>query len=407
MFHGLGPFMAKKKRSQGSGLSGEEAARLRELVDLVSIRGHGPNASQSHIESLRESLSKSPRLALALVESLGDVKTPLAGELLTEISGLHSDKRYRKAVKRAAYRLRNAGCLREDEEKGARGEGRRVLVKGPEPLAPYVWASRVDPTGTEAVIMALPAGSEQRIALFVVDGKVGIRNLESAQASRAGAEKVLRNFRREKGLDAREIPLAHGAHLVRFGLDVAKARGLTPPRGAHQLFDRLKELCGPAPPSLVSSIMEAGGDSLAEHLKRSADAAKWETFRAYLLPQELIVPHAEKLRSLKDSPIVLPGSSQASMRADIIDEALAASFTQEVKSDLMFRLRETAVHLYLDGDRDESFIALALAQDLAEDEGPSPGNLFCMALVERSLNAAGADLEQQTKPEGTGLIEIP
>lgn len=400
-------FMAKKKRSKGSGLSGEEAARLRELVDLLSIRGDGRSASQSHIESLKEPLSKSPRLALALVESLGDIKTPLAGELLTEISGLHSDKRYTKAVKRTAYRLRNAGCLRENGEKSPPEEGRRVLVKGPEPVAPSVWASRVDHTGTEAVIMALPAGSEQRIALFVVDGKVGIRNLESALSSRSGAEKVLRNFRREQGLDAREIPLTHGAYLVRFGLDAAKARGLSPPRGAHQLFDRLKELCGPAPASLVSSILEAEGASLAEHLKSSADAAKWDTFRTYLLPQELIFPHAEKLKGLKDSPIVLPGSSQASLRADIIDEALAAAFTPEVKDDLLFRVRETAVHLYLEGDRDESFIALALAQDLAEDEGPSPGNLFCMALVERSLNAAGADLEQQAKPEGTGLIEIP
>jgi hypothetical protein len=397
----------KKKKSHTTNLSEEEAARLEETLDLISARGPDPGRVEGYVESLKGLLMRSPRLALALVERLGGVKTRASGELLQEIAGLFPDKKYKRAVKKGLYRLKCAGCLEEVSEERESEDARRVLVKAPEPLEPAALVSRVDSTGALALMVVLPAGGEHRIGLFVIDAGAGIRSLENAEARRSRAEKVLTDFSREEGLDAEEIPLAHAAHLVGFGLDVAEERGAVPPPGSRELFDRLQEVSGSGPASHVAAIEEGEGAAIGERLRDSEKVAAWETFRTYLLPRDAIMDLAERLKNVNDSPIVLPGASQAALKDDIVRDALGTVFTADAKRDLLFRLRECGVHSFLRGERDDALAALAAARDLTAQEGPSTENLFCMSLVERSLAAAGADAGERPEEKGGGLIEIP
>lgn len=401
------PFAMKKKKPRSISLSEEEAARLEETLDLISARGPDPGRVEGYVESLKGLLAASPRLALALVERLGGVKTRAAGELLQEIAGLFPDKSYKRAVKKALYRLKCAGCLEEKREEDEPEDAHRVLVKAPEPLEPAAWVSQVDSTGALALMVVLPAGGEHRIGLFVIDGQAGILSLENAEARRGRAEKVLADFSREEGLDAAEIPLGHAAHLVGFGIDIAEERGTVPPPGSRELFDRLQEVSGSGPASHAAAIEEGEGAAIGERLRDSERVAGWDTFGTYLLPKDAIMDLAERLKGVDDSPIVLPGASQAALKDDIIRDSLGSVFTADAKRDLLFRLRECGVHSFLRGEKDDALAALAAAQDLTAEEGPSIENLFCMSLVERSLAAAGADAGARPEEKGRGLIEIP
>jgi hypothetical protein len=390
-----------RKPDRGGPLSHEEQVQLQILLDRVAVQDPGGESLNQFVASLMSVLERSPGVALAFVEALGSMTTPVALKVLEAVQDVPAVKPLRRAVKTALYRLGRHGLSSARREEPAP----RVLIPRPVDRRAEAWASWPDGSGDRGVVLTVPdAGPAYLLVMAVVNSAAGFRDFQVNQTTRKGVKALVAELTGGGPSGLRPIPVPHLAYLFAEAARAQKEQNQPLPEG-FELVQRLLSSWVSAPPTRahiyeVLDKNEIAADAIL--LRASGSLLDLPEMSSWQLPQELALPLAEKMKGLGESRLVLSPVSQVERVDQLTREAAAEIFTPALRQQYR-RILEEAALLFSQEDRvQEAKRALAAAIDLEREVGRLTENTFVLGLVKRALGDAIKDLEGE---EGDGEPE--
>lgn len=362
----------------GAALSTIPGAELPDALRLLA-REHGPAA----LPILRRCLRGRPEWATAAAVAIGTLAVLEAAEVLRAAEATAPSKTVRTAVRRALYRLRQAGIRPAEPPTPPRP------APAP-PRASQAWMSAVDGTGSRGVWLMLegPLG-ERTLLTAVLSDVAGVLDFASGPIPKKRLDERLRALRAESPLPWVAVPpswaVAQLAEAARrhLGTDpplpgelTRSLRTLAPPDepGSPPIYDRLPETAVAADPTL---------------LDRSAELLALPELAGWFLDPSTVQTDALDLLQVKESRLVVSDRIKAERVAALVDRVIDAHFTAEARRRWQRRLEETGFVLAETGRLAKAGWAVAAAGALADAERAARHIPFVRALVERSLEVAG------------------
>ena len=394
-----------KSKKSGSGLGPEAremvAKAAEELLGLLPVDEPGPV-----FESVLKTL---PGLEGELVEALAGGKSETVLEFLVRLSALPLDKKLLKALRRAVYRLEQAGLKVPDE---ARPQGQSILRK-PAERAPMAFLSGYDPDGARMGLLALPAvPSGYDTAMFVAHEQAGLTEFLGMQISAGEVRRLLRDLGREFVLPPVEMPPG----VVRLVMNEAAALAR---RQGHPIPEDYEWFAG-----LAASVASTAGPGIyqvldADEVRARVDLARHgPNLLAHpamhsLFFYEEIVPYLEQLSEVESSVLVLSDGQKQERYQSIVDKAAREIISGDRKNLFKRQLEEVALYLWQSGETETAETALAAALDLEGEVVSGGGYDFSHEVVLMTFEAGLQFMEYEDEPEdeasdiqktGTGLI---
>ncbi|MEJ2726702.1 MAG: hypothetical protein P8175_19120, partial [Deltaproteobacteria bacterium] len=322
----------KKRRPLPPSLSAEEQARLDALLqDLKAL----------HETDLKKQIP-GPQFARALVEDLplDDPETP---RLLVAVKETFRDKGVQKAIKKAAFKLRQKGAPIPELETREEPPFMIPKVEKEEPLA---FLGPVDGAGSRAFFLGLP---------------------QLAKGVDLGMVKEVQALFFEKVRPMVKTSLAHAATILETAYRDKGASQRAASRNYLQLRPWLLEhvtLLDKAPVydhlSLDSAAQEILTPSQMDRLLGH------ELFKTWLVDPEDLEPVVAELIKVEESPIFVSDVQKTERINQIKEDALAMLYPDEKRRRMLGRLEEMAYIFLKLEDEIMARLSLAAAMSLKE-----------------------------------------
>lgn len=363
----------KKKRQLAPSLSAEEQKLLDTLLqDLGAIRVPDLNAQ-----------IPSPQLAQALAEKL----PPHASEtprLLVALKEAFDHKNVQKAVKKAAFKLRQRGIhIAELETK----EETPFVIRKAEKEEPVAFLGPIDGVGSRAVFITLPQMARGvDLGMGLVNDEQGIMEFSFERYSKKQMKEVQAIF------FARIHPVVETtlAHVARVLETAYREKGATRKNASHhylQLRPLLLEHVTPMESPPVYDFLSF--DSAPEEILTPSQIERLlthELFQSWMVDPDHLEPVVAEIIKAEESPILISEAQKMERINQIKEEALTKLYPDEVRQRIKERLEEMA-YLFLKLEDDTlARLSLAAAISLREKDTRFKVNPFLKAMVERTLN---------------------
>jgi hypothetical protein len=380
----------KKKRRSSPSLSPEEQARLDALLqDLDVLHGldlkthiPGPSFAQALIEALPLDASQTPRLLVVLKEAF-------------------DDKNVQKAVKKAAFKLRQRGTPMPELE--VREETPFIIQKR-EKEEPVAFLGSIDGVGSRAVFIGLPQMAKGvDLGMGVVNDEQGIMEFSFGRYSKKQVKEVQAIFF-DKVRPVVETTLAHAATVLETAYRDKGAARRNASRNYLQLRPWLLEhvsLLENAPIyeflSLDSAPQEMLTPSQMERLLGH------DLFKTWIVDPDELKPVVAEVIKVEESPILVSEAQKMERINQIKEDALVRLYPDDKRRRIQKRLEEMAyVFLKLE---EEALARLAVAAALSFNEKDTrfQVNPILKALLERTLNLllpGSRESGRSKEPEG-------
>jgi hypothetical protein len=374
-----------------------------ELADALRLfaRVHGVGA----IAVLRRCLEARPEWATAAAAALATVKAPAAAAALAEAEARTAHRPVRTALRRALYRLRQAGIAPP-----AAPPPPRVR---PRPVATRAWGSAIDGTGTRGLWLVLdsPRG-ERTLVSAVVSDEGGVLDAAAGPISRRKLDQRLAALLADSPLRWIELPPAWGARLMLEAVRRHQARGTALPGDLGRWLAGLEANDTPAEPPVYARLAVDAITADPTLLDRSAELFAVPELSGWFLDPLALSPDALELLQARESRLVVSAQTKAEREAALTDRVIDRLFDTEARGRWQARLEETAFVLIETGRGAEARLALAAARALADGARAARHVAFVRTLVAKSLEIAGevalgrvsaADVSRQPRgPESPG-----
>ncbi|MGH7318830.1 MAG: hypothetical protein ACRELA_04275 [Candidatus Rokuibacteriota bacterium] len=351
-----------------------------EVPDVLRrlARAHGPAA----LPVLRHCLSGRAEWAEAGAAALATLPTPEAAATLAAAEATARTKATRTALRRALYRLRQAGVMPPTPSPSPRPPTPRWALG-------QAWASAIDGTGSRGVWLVLenPLGERTLLSAILNDG-AGVLDFTSRSVGKKRLDEHLRRLRTESPLPVVALPPSWALHLLVEASGPHVHTG-TPLPG--DLSRWLVALPLPEPPPSPPIHARVDREALADPAlrERSAELLTRPELSGWFLEPSALHAEALELLQAKESRLVVSDQIKAERVAALVDHVIDAHFDPAARGRWQRRLEETAWVLVETGRPTEARIAAAAGLALAEPERPARHISFVRALVERSLEVAG------------------
>ena len=363
----------KKKRPLPPSLSAEEQARLDALLrDLRAL--HGLNVKE-HIPS--------PALAQALVEAL-PLHSPETPPLLVEIKEAFPNKGVQKAVKKAAFKLRQEGTpVQELETK----EKTPFMIQKAEKEEPKAFLGPIDGVGSRAVFLGLPQVAKGvDLGMGVVNDEQGIMEFSFARYTKKQVKEVQALFF-DKVRPMVETTLAHAATVLETAYQDKGASQGNASRHYLQLRPWLIEhvnLLDKAPIYNFLLLDSAPQDMATPYqMDRLLDHA---LFKTWLVDPDDLKPFVAEIVKAEESPILVSDVQKTERIDQIKQDALGRLYPDETRQRMQGRLEEMA-YIFLKLEEETlARLSLAAARSFKEKDTLFQTNPFLKAMLERTLN---------------------
>jgi hypothetical protein len=352
-----------------------------ELADSLRLlaRRHGPGS----VPLLRRCLHGRPDWAIAAAEALASVASRTAADALAEAERPGPPKVVRTALRRALYRLRQAGVTPTPEPPAAK----------PAPVAPVpteAWVSAVDGTGSRGcwIVFEGPSG-ECTLLTAVLNDVTGILDVAGGPIAKKRLGERLRALREESPLPWVEAPPGWAVRLFAEASRLHAAAGTPVPAELTRwqpLLDR-GEAVGP-PPIYGRIPSETVADDPAP-LEASARLLDVPELAGWFLDPLSVQGEAVELLQAKESRLVVSDQVKTERHAALIDRTAESHFGADARRLWQRRLEEQAFVLDATARPAEARQAVAVARALADPDYAPRRIPFVRALVERSLEVAG------------------
>ncbi|HEV8673156.1 MAG TPA: hypothetical protein VGX21_03855 [Methylomirabilota bacterium] len=351
-----------------------------ELADALRLlaRQHGLTA----LPLLRRCLAARPDWAIAAAHALATLPDAASAAALAAAEPQASSKAVRTAIRRALYRLRQAGVTPPAGPAPAR----------PAPAAPVpreAWASALDGTGSRGcwVVLEGPLG-ERTLLSAIVNDTVGLLDFAAGPIAKKRLEERLRAIRGESALPWVGLPPGWALHLLAEAAGRLEAAGTPLPGNLARWRSTLPPPVEATPPVYdhIPARSVADDPSL---LERSAELLALPELAGWFLDPPAVQAEALELLQAKESRLVVSDQVKAERRAAVIEGVIEAQFGPEARQRWQRRLEEQAWILLETGRAAAARLAVAAARALADPARPAHRIPFVRALVERSLEVAG------------------
>jgi len=325
-----------------------------------------------------------PHFAEALVERLA-IEDPQTPRILLGLRSLFHEKSVQKAIKKAAFRLRQRGIVLPEEQDFATP----VLKSGkadengiPAYLGP------IDGTGSRPVFISvpqMPAGVD--VAIGVVNDKEGIIEFAFTRHSKKRMKEIKEIFFR-KLPNMVETTLSHAADVLERAYQ-AKGPGHGVSDSARDylhfrpwLREHTSRIERPVvyhflPPETISSdlLTESQLQRLFGH----------ELMASWIIDLKSLRPLIEEIKKAEESRIFISEGQRLEHIHRIKHEGTIKLFSEARREAVKYRLEEMAYVFLKSSEESLARLCLAAASSLAETESPIRVNPFLKLLVERSL----------------------
>lgn len=339
------------------------------------VREHG----RASLPLLRRCLAGRPEWVSAAAAALARLPIPEAAACLAAVEGALPTRTARTAVRRALYRLRQAGVTPPAPAPASRRP----------PAAPVprqAWVSAIDGTGARGcwVVLEGPYG-ERTLLAAVVSDTAGVLDFAAGPIAKKRLAERLRALRDESPLPWVEVPAAWGAWLLAEAGRRHDAAG-APSEEAARWLGVL-----PAPPSPPASPIHSRlpGELALDAEEGAAELLAVPELAGWFLDPSTVGSEAVALLESRESRLIVSDQIKAERQAALVDRVIEAQFDAATRHRWARRLEETAFVLAETGRLREAGCAVATARALDGAGGPPWRLTFIRALVERSLEVAG------------------
>ncbi len=331
---------------------------------------------------LRRCLRGRPEWAAAAAQALGTLPLPEAAAALAAAEAGAPPKAVRTAVRRALYRLRQAGVTPPPPPAAA-----RPAPAPPEPR--QAWASAIDGTGSRGLWLVLESRAGERTLLSAILNETGgVLEFAGGPIAKKRLDARLQALRAESAFPWAPLPPAWAAALLVEATARHAASGTPLPADLARWLLALPA-AEPGDPPIYGRF---GRETVAADptaLERSAELLALPELGGWFLDPASVQTEALERLQAKESRLVVSDQIKAERLGALVDRVIDREFTGETRRHWQRRLEEEAWVLAEIGHEAEARLAVAVALTLADVERPARRIPFLRALVERSLEIAG------------------
>jgi hypothetical protein len=334
-------------------------------------------------------MSAEAESVLARVELLGEQATEESAAELRRLEAsplAKSDKTLKRAIRRALYRLAQRGVA------SARTESAPATPAAPLQHSTDAegFVSPIDPSGDRLFWIVKPkSGGGIWHMSTVVNEPGGLRESVLAETTRKGLRTLRDELGKRHGLRMVEVDARYVDWITSEGFERAQKRPEGVPESAKGFAaQRLQLFPFTATPAVspIESVFDAAETRADASLLAKAVQLFETDLRFWLMPPTEIAAAMERVKAMRDSPIVLDRLQQQSRIEEIAQDAVVEAFAGDRQASWRRRLEEMALVLAKLGKREEGRALYATALALAASENGGHGIPFCETLVRRTLS---------------------
>jgi hypothetical protein len=337
----------------------------------------------SHVDPSRlAEQAPGPHFAEALVERL-PIKDPQTPRILLSLRSLFHEKSVQKAIKKAAFRLKQKGIVLPEEQDSATP----VLKTGREGESDIsAYLGPIDGTGSRPVFISvpqMPAGVD--VAIGVVNDEEGIIEFAFTRHSKKRM-KELKEILFSKLPNMVETTLSHAADVLERAYQAA-GPGLNESARAYLHFRPwLLEHSSRIERPVVYDFLTPDGIS-SDLLNESQIQRLFahEVMASWIIDLKSLRPLIEEIRKAEESRIFISEGQRLEHIHRIKHEGITKLFSEARRHAFKYRLEEMAYIFSKSSEESLAHLCLAAASSLAEKESPIRVNPFLKTLIERSL----------------------
>jgi hypothetical protein len=372
----------------------DEAAACLAALEAALAGGGPPALARVSPAALDDALR-------ALAKRHGAASLPL----LERLADAASDKAHRRAVRRALYRLEQAGL--RPPRAAAAAPARPVVTRAAEhPVR--AWLSGIDGSGSRAawILFEGGLGGGLRLCSLILNDEAGIMDAAGGPIARKRLGAELRGLRESQKLPWVEVDGRRACALVADALALHERLGTVPPpefarwrrlfAAAPQLQGDLRPKLGEAQPqaSRTDTKMKLPADMPSPDaeteslLDRSATLLDLPELMGWFIDPGRVQHEALALLQVRESRLVISDHIKAEREASIVDGVVEAQLADGARRRWAARLREMAEIFRMTGRLEPAAMAEQTAAALADVGRPATSVPFARALAARGIEVA-------------------
>jgi len=372
----------------------DEAAACLAALEAALAGGGPPALARVSPAALDDALR-------ALAKRHGAASLPL----LERLADAASDKAHRRAVRRALYRLEQAGL--RPPRAAAAAPARPVVTRAAEhPVR--AWLSGIDGSGSRAawILFEGGLGGGLRLCSLILNDEAGIMDAAGGPIARKRLGAELRGLRESQKLPWVEVDGRRACALVADALALHERLGTVPPpefarwrrlfAAAPQLQGDLRPKLGEAQPqaSRTDTKMKLPADMPSPDaeteslLDRSATLLDLPELMGWFIDPGRVQHEALALLQVRESRLVISDHIKAEREASIVDGVVEAQLADGARRRWAARLREMAEIFRMTGRLEPAAMAEQTAAALADVGRPATSIPFARALAARGIEMA-------------------
>jgi hypothetical protein len=348
-------------------------------------------------------LEKDPETVGRLAEGLVTIPDRLTGRLLQRLFEVTRDKKARRMIKRALYRLKNRGIVVEEVS----SDKDRSIFRPLPGEANEGFGSGIDFLGYRVLWLILPhPGRGLGVMHGVVSDREGIVDFSQEEMGRKGFRTFFKEVKEKNPFPIVEIEPSYVACLFAQAYQLNLEKKGTSPQTYLQAKSEIERIKKDHAKPLIYSYLRAedvaGDDRL---LRKGADLLKADVLSSWRIEEEQIRPYADEVREAEESKIVLhPGQKEVRFQG-IYQKALTELFSGGKKFLYQRRLEEMAYVFFKLGKEEEAKISLSVAMDLAKPLNPIQPSPFLFQLVMKSIFGLLTEANEKKSKEVSLIVK--
>ncbi len=387
--------MAKKKSNE------EEIHRGLEQLQGLGVTVDKP--SPSLVPILSDHVGKGRETDLAVIFLLGRIVDPPSLEALNNLEKTATDKEIKKEIRRSVFKLSQKGISAPLSKTVEDLAQRRDFNMGPE-IEGYL--SSVDGAGGRLVWLVKPQmGSGIQWLRGMISDREGLMQVGGNRVRRKELRRMAQQIKESHSVTMISVPWSYIDQVLYEGYEMAKGLG----RSGIEEFTTLRTVYNSSKPTPLPhpiynrlSSEEIRTGNWRELSKKLLEEAE---FRPWVLDEDWMNPHLERLQEAQESRLVLNEFQKEERSATIVRETVKSLFSEEIGRLFQRRMEDMALYFLETNREEQAKLALAVALQLGDEDLGGLDISFLTGLIQKSLGFYTA--QAKSEPDESSLIVKP